>query len=64
MAPITVIVHRPTTEEGKEELARRVADVHANAVMQRIKDLNCPDQQKLDLMDAVIRTVKERSAEK
>ena len=64
MAPIRVIVHSPRTEEGRAELARRVADVHANAVMQRIKELECPDQQKMDLLDAVIRTVRERSAEK
>ena len=61
MAPINVIVHFPTTEEGKEDLARRVSDVHAAAVIQRIKELNCPTQQKLDLLDAVIKTAKENN---
>ena len=60
MAPINVIMHFPSTEDGKKELARRVSDVHAAAVIQRIKELNCPTQQKLDLLDAVIKTVKER----
>ena len=63
MAPINLIVYYPKTEEGKEELARRVSDVHAAAVTQRIKSLNCPTSQKLALLDAVIETVKERSRE-
>ncbi len=45
------------------ELAKRVSDVHVAAVIQRIKALNCPASQKLELLDAVIETVKERSRE-
>lgn len=63
MAPINVIMHFPSTENGKKELARRVSDVHAAAVIQRIKELNCPTQQKLDLLDAVIKTAKENNGE-
>ena len=59
MAPIRVIVYYPKTEAGKEELARRVSDVHAAAVNQRLKSLNCPTSQKLALLDAVIETRKE-----
>ena len=63
MAPVNLIVYYPKTEAGKEELARRVSDVHAAAVTQRIKSLNCPTTQKLELLDAVIETVKARSRE-
>ena len=63
MAPINLIVYYPKTEEGQIELAKRVSDVHATAVTQRIKSLNCPTSQKLELLDAVIETVKERSRE-
>lgn len=63
MAPINLIVYYPKTEEGQIELAKRVSDVHAVAVTQRIKSLNCPSSQKLELLDAVIETVKERSRE-
>ena len=63
MAPVNVIVHYPKTEAGKEALARRVADVHATSVTQRLKALNCPTSQKLELLDAVIETVKNRSRE-
>ncbi len=53
-APINVIVHYPKTEEGKRELAERVAGVHADMVNQHIKKLNCPSEQKVQLLDAVI----------
>lgn len=63
MARINLIVYYPKTEDGKEELARRVSDVHAAAVSQRLKALNCPTDQKLELLDAIIKTAKERSRE-
>lgn len=62
-APINLIVYYPRTDEGKEELARRVSDIHAAAVNQRLKSLNCPTSQKQELLDAVIDSVKERSRE-
>ena len=62
IAPINVIVYYPKTEEGKEELARRVSDVHAATVNQWLKSLNCPTQQKHELLDAVIETVRMRCA--
>ena len=63
MAPINLIVYFPKTAEGQEDLARRVADVHAAAVTQRLKSLNCPTGQKQELLDAVIETVKQNSRE-
>ena len=58
MAPINLIVYYPKTKDGQLELAKRVSDVHASAVIRRINDLNCPKEQKLALLDAVIETVK------
>ena len=63
MVPIHVIVYYPKTEAGKEELARRVSDVHAAAVNQRLKSLNCPTSQKLALLDAVIGPMKKERRE-
>ena len=63
MAPINLIAYYPKTTEGQEELANRISDIHAAAVIKRIKSLNCPTYQKLELLDAVIETVKERSKE-
>ncbi len=62
MAPINLIVYYPKTEEGQEELARRVSDVHAAAVNQRLKSLNCPTNQKLELLDAIIETAREKGS--
>ena len=58
MAPVNMIVYYPQTEKGKEELARRVAEVHADAAVRRLKSLNCPTRQKLELLDAVMDTAR------
>ena len=63
MAPVNVIVYYPKTEAGREELSRRVALIHADAVNHRLKELTCPEKQKLELLDAVIDTVRRRSSE-
>lgn len=60
---VNIVMHFPTSEKGKAELARRVSDVHASAVNQQLKLLNCPTQQKLDLLNTIIKTVKARSRE-
>lgn len=53
-APIHIIIHYPKTEAGKCELTRRVADIHADMVNRYIQKLNCPSEQKIALLDAVI----------
>ena len=58
-----MIVHYPKTDASKEELARRVATVHAESVIAKINRLNCPTKQKLELVDAVIDTVKHKQKE-
>ena len=40
--PIEVVVHYPKTEEGWEELGKRVATAHVNYVIEKIERLNCP----------------------
>ena len=63
MAPVSVIMYYPKTPEGKEILAKRVADVHASAVIQRLKSLNCPTHQKQQLLDAIVDTIKKHNRE-
>ena len=46
------------TEEGWEELGKRVATAHANYVIEKIERLNCPTWQKLELYQTVIDTTK------
>ena len=62
-ALINIVVYYPKTEAGIAELARRVAEVHADVVNYKLKQLNCPTSQKIELLEAVIETVKERSKE-
>lgn len=53
-APIQVVVYYPKTEQENKELAKRVADVHADFVISTINKLNCSTKQKLELVQAVI----------
>jgi hypothetical protein len=53
---MNIIVHYPTDEKGREELAKRVASVHADATVEYIKKLTCSKEQKSSLIDAIITT--------
>ena len=58
-APVNVIFYYPKTEEGQQDLAQRIASVHANFVLQYIRKLNCPSWQKEQLLDTVIKSSKQ-----
>lgn len=55
-----IIVHYPEDIEMQRELSRRVAIVHAQAIMQKVKSLSCPLEQKVALLDAVEKYIKSR----
>ena len=59
--PIQIIVHYPQTAEGRQELARRMAEAHADAVTARIKRLPCSAAQKQQLLDALIADARKRA---
>ena len=63
-APINIIVHYPKTEEGWRELRRRMAIVHADAVLNSVQKLNCPTWQKIKLIDAIIEDAKKEAKAK
>lgn len=63
-AQINIIVHYPTTEEGWRELRRRIAIVHADAVLNSVQKLNCPTWQKIKLIDAIIEDAKKEAKAK
>ncbi len=56
---MNIIVHHPEREDAKRELSKRVAIVHAQAIIQKVKSLSCPLAQKLTLLDAVIARIKD-----
>ena len=50
-----VIVYYPKNPKDILVLQKKVAAVHAEAVLRHIDKLPCPKKQKLKLLDAVIR---------
>jgi hypothetical protein len=52
-APINLVVHFPQDEQGRAELAARVALVHADVIRGKLAQADCPAAQKLELIDAV-----------
>ena len=51
-----IIVHHPKSQEDISILQKKVAAVHAEAVLRYIDKLPCPKEQKLKLLNAVIET--------
>lgn len=59
-APFNLIVHYPKTKEGWQELNKRVAAVHADAVINSVMNLKCPKEQKEQLLKAILKDAKEK----
>ena len=55
-----VTVVHPQTEAARAELARRVAAIHAEHIMQNIQRLHCSAEQKQRLLDATLRKIDEK----
>lgn len=45
-----IVVHKPT---NTTELKRRVAQAHADAIIAKVKKLNCSSEQKRELINAI-----------
>lgn len=56
--PVKIVLYCPKTADGRLELSKRVAAIHADAVLARLKALHCPEAQKRALLDAVIATAR------
>lgn len=50
---MNVIVHSPKSLEGLLDLQKRVATVHAEAVLKYIAKLPCPKEQKIELVSSI-----------
>lgn len=48
-----VFVYYPKANKDMKELEKRVAMVHAQAVIQYIQRMSCPQKQKLQLINAL-----------
>ena len=57
-----IIVHYPTTTEQQTELERKVVKFRAEYILRYVERLNCPLEQKIALIDAVIDTIRNDAA--
>ncbi|MDR2025057.1 MAG: hypothetical protein LBQ71_17860 [Hungatella sp.] len=48
---MNMIVYQPKTEEGRNELEKKSAILHSQAVLQYIQQLPCPNDQKQALIE-------------
>lgn len=55
--PIDLVIYTPQTPEGKLELSRRIAEIHADVTIRRIKELNCSASQKVQLVNALVQAI-------
>jgi hypothetical protein len=53
---MNMIVYQPKTEEDKNELRKKAALLHSQAVLQYIQQLSCPNDQKQALMEELYTT--------
>lgn len=49
-----IIVHHPKEQVDIDILRKRVAAVHADAVLKYIDKLSCPKEQKIELVNTLI----------
>lgn len=60
--PIKITIYYPKTADTQLELSKRVAAIHADAVLVRINALHCPEAQKRALLDEIIATARLHAA--
>lgn len=48
-----VLVHHPQRVASVHELRQKVAVIHADAILQYIQQLSCPQEQKLKLIEII-----------
>lgn len=56
--PVKIVLYYPKAADSRLELSKRVAAIHADAVLARLKTLHCPEAQKRALLDAIIATAR------
>ena len=56
-----VFLIMPTTPEGKAKLSKELAKFHAEQALKMVQKLPCSTEQKLELVDAVVKHLKEQA---
>ena len=55
---IPVVLHMPEAPDVRESLQARIDRIHADAIINYLRRLECPTEQKLALLDAIIEKAK------
>ena len=55
-----VFLHPPRTRQGRSELRKTLARFHAEHAQKMIEKMPCPTEQKLELVDAVVRNLRKK----
>ena len=63
MPDIELIIYSPEAEETQKALSDRISNIHADAILRRIKDLHFPTAQKQALLNDIIHSIKQRNRE-
>lgn len=58
---INVIMHDPKSAALQRELTKKVAVVHAEAVIEKLKSVSCPPEQKAEIIDKIIQIHKNQN---
>lgn len=58
---MNVIIHYPTSAEGKQALAEKAAAIHAQTVVENLQIMPCPTEQKKALVDEIRRIYRNKS---
>ncbi len=55
-----IILHFPQSEDGKTAIARELAAFHAEQAAKKIQNLPCPTEQKVAMLDAVVKDARKK----
>ena len=53
-----MVVHYPKAADKQDELSKMVAMLYTESIVRYVEKLNCPAEQRLAIMDAILETVK------
>lgn len=57
---MTIIVHMPSDDAGLHELREKAAEYHAESIIESIKGMDLAQEQKKELLEAVIAEIKSK----
>lgn len=60
---IDLIVYSPQDDKNKQITNTRVNELHIKMIVEYIKSLSCPKEQKVALVDALLEKIKRQSNE-